>query len=74
MPDSNEWKKRAFKIAAEELPENLKPHAADIAWTHTGYPSFFALQEGETSEDIFRRQIRSYVDGTCNCPDCETRK
>ncbi len=42
----------------------------DIAWTHTGYPSFFWCEPGEEPIDVFRRQLDNFKAGQCVCLDC----
>lgn len=35
--------------------------ADDILWEHTGFPGFYPTEEGESTEDCLRRQVREYL-------------
>ena len=61
----------ALEIAREILgPEYSDDDLAFIIWEETGFPGFFDTSNGETKEEVFRRQLREFRDrfGVAVCP------
>lgn len=59
--------KTDFEIIREEASKRGQPEPDDelcdrIRWSHTGFPSFWPVREGENIEDCFRRQVCEYFE------------
>jgi hypothetical protein len=67
---------RWVDVARQELGADVSQDEADyILWNHTGFPHFWDVGvDGDTPEQCCRTQLRKYVAGECECPDCEDER
>lgn len=57
-------------IVREYFPQCSDDDLKHIAMAHTGFPVWWATEPGESNEDCFRRQLKQFKDGDCDCPEC----
>lgn len=57
----DEARKHGIELSAED--------ADHVLWVHTGFPAFFAPKEGETLEDVLRRQVGEWCATKGNAPE-----
>lgn len=49
-----------LEIAAEFFPDYSAKQLDDVLWERTGFPGFFDTSNGETPNEIFRRQLQEF--------------